>query len=272
MDTTTGFLIYAGVFRLAIIATGALAVYLGYKLFARGVMPEGTTEAGVEAGEVKLTVKNAAPGTCFALFGAALIAAMIFQGSPELVINDVERVDSLSGKTSRDRSTTLKGAPTGSIEAWERFRLSYQEAQTHSLRGDDAAALAAYGDALSQSSVSLEQAAHALNGIAWLYAKQDRTDEALSLARIAVTVDKQEPAFLDTLANVLIKRGELDEALVYAQSAVEMRPTVAEYLHTLAQVHIARGERSEGRMRLEQAAELDARYQAELEQLDSASQ
>ncbi len=67
----TGFLIYAELFRLAVIAAGMVAVVLGYKLFVRGVTgSEGGSNVGAEAGPIKLTLANAGPGLGFALFGA----------------------------------------------------------------------------------------------------------------------------------------------------------------------------------------------------------
>ncbi len=95
MDLTTGFLLYAVAFRLAIIAVGLASIALGYKLFAQGVMGGGRTDAEAQLGDIKLTVKNAAPGTCFALFGVAIIVAMLIQGSPELTLQSVEKVADL---------------------------------------------------------------------------------------------------------------------------------------------------------------------------------
>lgn len=94
MDETVGFLIYAAVFRLAIVAAGVVTIVLGYTLFVRGVMPRQHTEAGVEAGGVRLSVKNAAPGTCFALLGAAILAAMLAHGNPMF---EMQRVQDRSG-------------------------------------------------------------------------------------------------------------------------------------------------------------------------------
>jgi hypothetical protein len=87
MDLTAEFLIYATLFRLAIIGAGVFAIVLGYKLFVRGVMPDGRTAGELDAGQIRLTVKNAAPGTCFALFGAAMVSVMLIQGNPELLFD-----------------------------------------------------------------------------------------------------------------------------------------------------------------------------------------
>lgn len=82
MDLTMYF-IYALIFRLAIIATGALSIYLGYMLFVKGVFG-GTQDADLSAeiSGTKFSLKNAAPGTFFALFGVVIITVMLTQGMP----------------------------------------------------------------------------------------------------------------------------------------------------------------------------------------------
>ena len=103
MDIATGFLIYASLFRLAVIAAGVVCVVLGYRLFVRGVMPEGRTDAEVAAGDIRLSLKNAAPGTIFALFGASTIMVMLIQGSPELLMEDIGNLADLPSRASQDK-------------------------------------------------------------------------------------------------------------------------------------------------------------------------
>lgn len=93
MDETVGFLIYAAVFRLAVVGAAVVTIILGYTLFVRGVMPRQSTDAGAEAGGVKLSVRNAAPGTCFALLGAAILAAMLAHGNPMLEMQRVQNTE-----------------------------------------------------------------------------------------------------------------------------------------------------------------------------------
>jgi hypothetical protein len=76
------FVVYAIVFRVAMISAGALAVFFGYRLFVLGVMPKEGSDIESEAGNVRLTIRNAAPGTCFALAGVAIIGLMAGQGNP----------------------------------------------------------------------------------------------------------------------------------------------------------------------------------------------
>ncbi|RMD51773.1 MAG: hypothetical protein D6828_06730, partial [Nitrospirae bacterium] len=72
MDIAFYFLLYVTVFRLAIIAAGVISIILGYRLFCRGVWPDRgsaqPTEVEAEIAGSHFTLKNAAPGTCFALF------------------------------------------------------------------------------------------------------------------------------------------------------------------------------------------------------------
>jgi hypothetical protein len=81
-DHALEFMIHATVFRLSVIAVGAMLAYLGYRLFVLGVM----TDAGgldAAAGVIKLKLTKAAPGTFFALFGAVLIRTTVMEGAPQ---------------------------------------------------------------------------------------------------------------------------------------------------------------------------------------------
>ena len=72
--------LYMIFFRLALIATGITCIVLGYRLFILGVYPSAAKgkdkddEVSAEVGGAKFTMKNAAPGTSFALFGVIIIA------------------------------------------------------------------------------------------------------------------------------------------------------------------------------------------------------
>lgn len=66
-------------FRLVTVLSGLAVVYLGYMLFKIGVFAE-PTEIDAKWGDKNLLLKQAAPGTCFALFGAAVIITSIWRG------------------------------------------------------------------------------------------------------------------------------------------------------------------------------------------------
>ncbi len=81
MSQFSEFLLYAAVFRLAIIATGTVCIVLGYHLFAArfqfsGERPKDATFDAKLPG-LTVTLKNAAPGASFALFGVIVISVML---------------------------------------------------------------------------------------------------------------------------------------------------------------------------------------------------
>ncbi|MCI5133248.1 MAG: hypothetical protein D3904_17470, partial [Candidatus Electrothrix sp. EH2] len=76
MSGSTEFLLYVTVYRLSVLAIGALSIYLGFRLF---IQPPGRTNsteeassAAVQAGGFRLRLTNFLPGTYFALFGTVL--------------------------------------------------------------------------------------------------------------------------------------------------------------------------------------------------------
>lgn len=66
-------------YRAFTIACGLVIVYLGFVLFRLGVY-EKAGELKAAWGTKNLTLKQAAPGTFFALFGAAIITATVWRG------------------------------------------------------------------------------------------------------------------------------------------------------------------------------------------------
>ncbi|MBA3006047.1 MAG: hypothetical protein KKB91_11130 [Proteobacteria bacterium] len=76
---------YVLIWRLCVLACGLVAIILGYRLFMNGfAVHEGSLEAGVGKNSLKLI--NIAPGTFFALFGAVIIATLIWTTPAEIVI------------------------------------------------------------------------------------------------------------------------------------------------------------------------------------------
>lgn len=248
----TGFLIYAELFRLAVIAAGIVTIYLGYKLFVRGVTgSKGGSNVGAEAGPIKLTLANAGPGLGFALFGAFIMTVMLFQGSPQLALNDIKillKDAQQAGGSSAEvsiGSALLKGGDNAtSSEGLQRFEQAYNEGVLKKRAKDVDGAITAYHKALSESEVPLGKAAAVLNELAWIYREQHRLDEALVLARIATTVDQKDAAAnaaaLDTLALILLDKKEHKEAEQAAQKAVDLDPDKKDYKDTLQQVRAAK--------------------------------
>ena len=66
-------------YRLAILLVGLLFAFLGYKLFRLGIY-EKAGELKAAWGDRNLTLKQAAPGTFFASFGAMIVGIALFRG------------------------------------------------------------------------------------------------------------------------------------------------------------------------------------------------
>jgi tetratricopeptide (TPR) repeat protein len=278
MDLATGFLLYALAFRLAIIAVGVFSIALGYKLFVRGVMGGDRTDAEAQLGEIKLTVRNAAPGTCFALFGVVIIVAMQIQGSPELTLKTAEKVANLEKNQGNEISVgtnletrefllAMKGIDSmGGTETANQFNERVHEAATFLGAGRKQEALKAYSKSLEVPGLSAAQAAVALDKLARLYLERDEIKVAETLARLAVLFAPAEASHYNGLARVLLKQGNA-EALGVAQHAVELDPELSNYMHTLALSLEAAGKLDEAVQIMRRAVALDEVYTGELERM-----
>ena len=99
MNVTSYFIIYLIIFRLAIIAAGILTVFWGYRLFCKGIWPAGDKSTfDAKLANARFTLKNAAPGTFFALFGIIVISIMLYQGNPELTLKNVKNAENIESK------------------------------------------------------------------------------------------------------------------------------------------------------------------------------
>ena len=209
MELSTSFLIYAAVFRLAVIAVGVVAIVLGYLLFVRASVTRSRTEAGIEIAEIKLNLKNAAPGTCFAAFGAGIVLAMLVGGSPSLTMEAAQNVaasdEKVTGQMIRlpGHSIRVKGNGLSSQLA---------EAARQAESGDLSGAMAAYSDLLQAPGLSAAEAALALEPMARIALARDDHAQAETLARLAVLFSNDAPEPLHTLARILIARGQPAEA------------------------------------------------------------
>jgi tetratricopeptide (TPR) repeat protein len=211
MSLQTSFLIYATLFRLAIIAAGTASIFLGYRLFRAGFLTEG--KAGgttVEAHFVgqKFLLKNAAPGTAFALFGVIIVGVMVAQGNPELTVKSLASVP--EGSSRGESEVMLRGegpAPPSKFEEAVARGLEYDKQKDH------VNAVSAYEDALKGLATPLNQ-------LAWNYYQLGNVQEAVPLARLAVQFCPRQAAYADTLSEVLAKQGQTDEALQWMTKAV----------------------------------------------------
>uniref|UniRef100_UPI004056C44A hypothetical protein n=1 Tax=Candidatus Electronema sp. TaxID=2698783 RepID=UPI004056C44A len=93
MTISTGFLLYAALYRLTVLAVGALSIWLGFRLFSNAASKKADGSASAEGGGFKLTLTSLLPGTYFALFGTALISVMLWKhGPPQLEQKSVTEI------------------------------------------------------------------------------------------------------------------------------------------------------------------------------------
>ena len=218
MSIEFAFLIYLTLFRLAIIAAGVISIVLGYCLLCRGIWPDGGTrqETVVEAKVAgsSFTLKNAAPGTSFALFGVLIISVMFAKGSPEFTLEILHNAGIVSGTGESGTGMTrlvMRGNEDNTVYALTQQGMMYE-------RNDEREkAFAAYQDALALMAAPM-------NHLAWLYQKQGKLAKGLPLIRLAVQLRPDDTNFLDTLAVILCKNGEHSEALRVMERAAELNP------------------------------------------------
>ncbi|MCI5141632.1 MAG: hypothetical protein D3909_07870 [Candidatus Electrothrix sp. ATG1] len=220
MDPIIGFFIYALTFRLAIITAGIVSIVLGYKLFVRGVAPEGGTDVNAEAGpsQVKLTFHNAGPGLGFALFGAVVIGIMLFQGNPSFFMEFL--MNNQSNASSPKMEVTAANQP--SISHSEQKEIS----GTVRIRGEhDGLSIDQEWDKLDKPNVTLAEAAEPLSKIARVWQKT-RTGEAVAMARLAAfyCVEKNKANYWSLFAETLFENGDEKKAITAMQEAAERDP------------------------------------------------
>lgn len=215
MSLPFGFLLYATFFRLAIIAAGTVSIVLGYRLFTNGIQTdreisrETTFDAKI-AGQ-GFALKNAAPGTFFALFGVIIISVMLVQGSPELTLKTLSAVPGVASSPDSNVLTLRGGAPPGV----GKFEGAIERGLEYDRNRDTTNAIAAYEEAMTVVATPMNQ-------LAWDYLQQGKAESALPLSRLAVQFCPGKAAFLDTLAEILFKEGEHEEALKWMAKAAAL--------------------------------------------------
>ena len=208
---TTAHTIYAALFRLAIIGAGFGCVLMGYRLFVLGVMPKDGSEIDATAGEIRLSLKNAAPGTCFATLGVLMIVAMLVQGNPE------KREFQVSTSEGKRQEVFWRSSNEEILETMKRGQELEQDG-----RLDEA--IKAYAYPLKNPSLSLREATGLLRAIATVYLKQDRLDEAIAYASLAYQIDQHHAEGLALISKIQLRRGKSEEAFKAITEAAQINP------------------------------------------------
>jgi len=203
------FLIYAILFKLAIITAGAIAMFLGYRLISTsGENIENSRTEGVsvklKAGAASLFIRNTTSGVVFALFGMIIISVMIWRGTPQF--------EQTAAPDPNQPGIRMRGDDARRPGMADMIR----EGRAMSQSGEPGAS-EQYQEALSL----LTQAA---NERACDYFEQGQRPEALLLAQFAVTLNPCDANALDTLAQVLVSLDRKSEALRHAEAAAKLDP------------------------------------------------
>lgn len=217
MSGSTEFLLYVTVYRLSVLAIGALSIYLGFRLFSR---PPGQTNsageassAGVQAGEFKLRVTNFLPGIYFALFGTVLIGIMLWRGEPQLLRKEFVETKARNGDESTLRKEELYRLPNVNLDATPA-----------------AIDLGRELEKLHQSGMTLSDAAPSLSSIARIFQRQNRIGEAVAMARLAYLYGPEidKAAHLSLFAELLDANGNRQEAADARAELEKLRQKVEE--------------------------------------------
>jgi len=105
----------------------------------------------------------------------------------------------------------------------------------------------------------MPSSAMALNNLAWAAGRLKRAD-ALSLAEKANKISPNEPAFMDTWAQLLSEKGETPQAIALLTKAVELAPETPAFRLNLARVLIKAGRKSDAKKQLDELAKLGDKF------------
>lgn len=183
MSVETAFLLYAGLYRCVVLIVGCFFCYLGYRLFTKGFAASVT-----QMKTQWIILKNAAPGTVFAAFGAAMIIAMVLQGNPEYLAEPVTKI----GTKEKNWGTILRSEDSLSSEL--------RRVKNDVLESD---ALA--NDILSAISVPLYVSGEQ-------YLRAGRIGEARNLLSLAASFDPTNREAILALAGAYERLGDTQKA------------------------------------------------------------
>ncbi|XCN74949.1 MAG: hypothetical protein Q3M24_09475 [Candidatus Electrothrix aestuarii] len=192
MAVSTGFLIYTTLYRLSILAVGALTIWLGFRLFNKTESKayDDTGSVSAEGKGFKLALTSILPGTYFALFGTVIISTMLWKGEPP--------------QLSEKQVVEQPGKATVSSE-----RLMRKPDCRVNLDG-----MSDEWETLGRPGLPLTEAAGPLHRIACSYWHKNRIGEAVSMAKLAALYGKEEDKteHLALLAELLRANGDEEEA------------------------------------------------------------
>lgn len=195
MDIVTTFIWYSLVFHIAIVLVGLTSLYCGYRLFYLVGDKESHSAVNISLSGASFALRNAAPGTCFAVFGAIIIITMILKGSPELMLSGLKSKFVLPNSDFPAPETIDKLSMKG--EGQSRFDAIILHATIMERDHKYEAAIRDYEQGLALIAAPM-------NSLASLYLKKN-DDSSIALARLAVEISPKEALFRETLKEVSSK-------------------------------------------------------------------
>jgi putative PEP-CTERM system TPR-repeat lipoprotein len=103
--------------------------------------------------------------------------------------------------------------------------------------------------------------APAANNLAYIYAEhENRLDEALELAQLALQSDPDNPQIADTLGWIHYRRGDFDDAVSLLEHSAGELPELAEVHFHLGMAYFKLGNLQSARISLQRALELDSDF------------
>lgn len=219
MDVALGFIIYLTLFRLAIIGAGVISIVLGYRLLCKGIFPARTKEASFEAkiAGSSFSIKSAAPGTFFALFGVIIISTMLARGNPAMSLESPKNLLREEGGKDTNLHWTMRGNELNtsnqdvSLKTLTSKALSYEKAQN-------------IGKAVEAYEELLALIASPMKNLAVLYSEQGKLAESENLARLAIQMNPDNASFQAALAEILFRAGKKVEAADTMDKAASLDP------------------------------------------------
>jgi hypothetical protein len=189
MSTEIAFILYALVFRLAIIAVGFSLMYFGYRLFwKQGELLNTSIEASIPAAKIRIT--NTTSGTAFAAIGCVLLAVMIAKGEPEMLRGPA---DAMSRSGEAGTQLVLRGQSTTPLgDTLEGFLTNGLAADREV---DRARAASQYRSALALISAPL-------NNLAYIDCNMNDLQSAKQLIDLAVAVSPENEVYRRTAEEI----------------------------------------------------------------------
>lgn len=189
MTDSIVFLIYAAVYRLAVLAVGALSIWLGFHLFnnvsGKGKSADSAGSASAEGGGFKLRLTSILPGTYFALFGTVIVSVMLWKGEPPQ-LNEKKVITVPKNNSERDAVLT------------QETLMRESDCQGGNLDG-----ITYEVEKLSKPNLTFAEAAEPLSKIACFYSQKNRSGEAVAAARLASYGADEKKSLLKKLLKVM---------------------------------------------------------------------